>query len=569
MSIGIAQVYDFEYDAVGGSAAMLTLTEGTATVAAADGGQALQSSAAGRATLDLFPTDGTDYSVSWKQVAGDAGVVLRGGYLFRTEGTKVSIVADGETLAESDKADGMLYFRGTLLGSKLYLDGSADGESWTNLASAEDVRYAAGSTSLVWDGAMTVDDIRLYRTGLTVSQTDLEDITMAEGGTNAVIRSVDINGADLLGDVELSLAGDAFEISLDSLGEYSDALAIDADEFTADGEAIRVFVRLKPELGVADYAGTLSISTKYQDGRTVTLEGSVTPGVATLLYDFESDAASSLATNPPAEGISRGTGNLCTAGVSNYTDMDGHQSKMLRVYSAQSANGTGVLNLDKFTRKATDYSVTWRQVQMVNASYKTGVILRADTAMVGDAGQGYTPGIMGGYYMNVQTDGKTASFRVYESTDSKQLNNVASVTIDDFPVSPRQSVWYRASVSGSSLVKLKIEYSTDGGVTWKEGISATQEGGRFQSGATQFVWGLASSQGNFLVDDITFEGITYDESMTTGIRMLPDGKAVVEREEYFDLSGRRVVPGRGTKGLVIRRSYLSDGTVKTDKLLME
>ena len=40
-------------------------------------------------------------------------------------------------------------------------------------------------------------------------------------------------------------------------------------------------------------------------------------------------------------------------------------------------------------------------------------------------------------------------------------------------------------------------------------------------------------------------------------------------EEYFDLSGRRVVPGRGTKGLVIRRSYLSDGTVKTDKLLMK
>ena len=49
---------------------------------------------------------------------------------------------------------------------------------------------------------------------------------------------------------------------------------------------------------------------------------------------------------------------------------------MLRVYSSPNANGTGVLNLEKFTRKATDYSVTWRQVVTANAEYKNGVILR-------------------------------------------------------------------------------------------------------------------------------------------------------------------------------------------------
>ena len=327
VSNGDAQVYDFEYDEVGSPAALLTLADGEATVVAVDGGQALQSSAAGRATLDLFPVDGTDYSVSWKQVAGDAGVMLRGGYLFRADGAKVSILSGDETLAEGDKADGMVYFRGTLQGNKLYLDGSADGETWTNLASAEDETYATGGTSLVWDGAMTVDDIRLYRTGLTVSQTDLEDITMTEGGTNAVIRSVDINGADLLGDVELSLAGNALEISLDSLGEYTNVLAINADEFTADGEAIRVFVRLKSDLGVADYAETLSISTKYLDERTVSLKGGVTPGMTTLNYDFENDAVSVVAKNPPAEGITRGEGNSCTAGVVNYKDTDGTKAR--------------------------------------------------------------------------------------------------------------------------------------------------------------------------------------------------------------------------------------------------
>lgn len=564
LSIGNAQVYDFENDAVGGSAAMLTLTEGTATVAAVDGGQVLRSAAAGRATLDLFPTDGTDYSVSWKQVSGDAGVVLRGGYLFRTDGTKVSIVADGETLAESDKADGMLYFRGTLLGSKLYLDGSADSESWTNLVSVEDVRYAAGSTSLVWDGAMTVDDIRLYRTGLTVSQTELDDITMTEGGTNAVVRSVDINGADLLGDVELSLAGNAFEISLDSLGEYSDALAIDADEFTADGEAIRVFVRLKPDLGVADYAETLSISTKYQDGRTVNLSGRVTPGVVSLNYDFENDAVSAVAKNPPAEGITRGAGNSCTAGVVNYKDTDGNQSKMLKIYSSNSNHGTGVLNFDKFTRKATDYSVTWRQVLTADGDFKNGVVLRGDTAMVGDGTKGYTQGMMAGYYLCVRNNNGSTEFRVYRSTDTgiSQFNG-STVSL---PLATGQSMWYRASVSGTSRVELKLEYSTDGGQTWNVGTSTTDEGGMFAQGATQYVWGLDAQRNNFLIDDISFEGITY-EGVETGIYSVEEATGEVVREEYFDLSGRRIDPGSAMRGVVIRRSYLSDGAVRVDKLL--
>ena len=116
------------------------------------------------------------------------------------------------------------------------------------------------------------------------------------------------------------------------------------------------------------------------------------------------------------------------------------------------------------------------------------------------------------------------------------------------------------------MVPLKIEYSTDG-ETWQEGTSTADEGGTFQKGATQFVWGLVSSTNNFLVDDITFEGITYDESVTEVISAPMDETADVVREEYFDLSGRRIIPGDATKGVVIRRSYLSNGTVKVDKLL--
>ena len=203
-----------------------------------------------------------------------------------------------------------------------------------------------------------------------------------------------------------------------------------------------------------------------------------------------------------------------------------------------------------------------------NANHKNGVLLRGDIKTVGNASKGYTQGIMAGYYMNVYNHGGVTEFRIYKSTESTSLNMFNSATVN-LSVGTNQSVWYRASVSGTARVELKLEYSTDGGKTWNLGTSTTDEGGDFVQGATQYVWGLAAEQGNFLIDDITFEGITY-EGVETGIYSVEDGVGgEVVREEYFDLSGRRIVPGSGTKGVVIRRSYLSDGTVKVDKLMKE
>lgn len=580
-----AYVYDFEDDAAGTSAtepaaAMLTLAGGEAGVVAIEEGQALhaysaESGGMGQAVLDLFPRDAVDYSVSWHQLEGGAGMLLRGGYLFLVREGKASVATvekDGDgtlrvgrTLGEGDRAEGVAYFRATLQGAKLYFDGSEDGEQWQEMFSAEDTTFSSGETRLCWEAPMTVDDIRFYNTGLTLSQTDLEDINMTYGGTNAVVRSLDISGTDLSDDVNLSVEGGAFKLSLDSAGEYSSALTIASDLLTDAGGTVRVFVRLKPELAVGDYEGTLDVASSHIETRTVNLKGSVTPGTYATMYDFESDEVSSGASNPPADGISCGAGNSCTAGVADYTDSENRTSKVLRVYSANSAHGTGVLNLERFTRKSTDYSVTWRQVVTSSGDYKNGVILRGDTATVGNAGQGYTPGIMAGYYMNVYNHGGTTDFRIYKSTDSKELKmfNSASTSLS---ASSGRSIWYRASVSGASKVALKIEYSTDG-KSWQTGTSTTDEGGDFLQGATQFVWGLDASRNNFLIDDISFEGITYDENVATEIHETGESTATVVREEYFDLSGRRIRPGDRTTGVVIRRSWLSDGTVKVDKVL--
>lgn len=580
-----AYVYDFEDDKSGTSATdpaaeMLTLMGGEAGVVAIEDNQALHAYAAGtdgmgQALLELFPRDAVDYSVSWHQLEGDAGMLLRGGYLFRVQGGKVSVVVMeededgalrvGKTLAEGDKTEGMAYYRATLLDGKLYFDGSVDGVQWLNMLSAEDATFSCGETRLCWEAAMTVDDIRFHNTGLTMSQTDLEDINMTYGGTNAVIRSLEISGTDLLGDVKISLAGNAFGLSLDSLGEYTGALVVESNRLTNEQGAVRVFVRLKPEMAVDDYEDVMTIATSYMEERKVNLKGSVTPANYATYYDFEDDAVSSGASNPPAEGITRGVGNLCTAGVSNYTDSENRTSKMLRVYTAPSANGTGVLDLERFTRKSTDYSVTWRQVVTSAGSYKNGVLMRGDTLTVGSNSSGYTQGMMAGYYLNVYNDGATTQFRIYKSTASRSLNvfNSSSVALSA-PVG--KSIWYRASVSGTTKVTLKIEYSTDG-ENWNVGTVTTDEGGDFRQGATQFVWGLAASTNNFLIDDIAFEGITYDEGVVTGIMSAEESAVGVDYEEYYDVAGRRIRPGDVPRGIVIRRSHLTDGTVKVEKIL--
>lgn len=581
-----ANVYNFENDeaattATTPAAAMLTVVAGEAgVIETTDGNQALHAYAAGdgvmgQATLDMFPLDGVDYTVSWKQIEGDAGVILRGGYLFKTSGSAVSILnvtkddagqlQVGESLATGNIEDGMLYFRAVAFGTALYFEGSVDGTQWTTLATADVDVMAAGDTRLCWDAAMTIDDITLYRPGMTLSQTDVEDVNQTYGGTDVVIKSFDISAADLLSGVSLKLTGDAFVMSVDSLGEYTNELSFAPSDLTDATGSVRVFVRLKPEIGIGDYEGSISVTTSYVETRTINLVGHVTPAVYSVLYDFENDAVKTGASNPPANGVTVGTGNLCTAGVVSYTDASSRKSNMLKAYTAASTNGTGVLNLDKFTRKSTDYSVTWRQVLTTTGDYKNGVVLRGDTTIVGNANQGYTAGMMAGYYLNAYNHGTMTDFRIYKSTASKSLSMINSASVS-LSATVGKSIWYRASVSGTSKVTLKIEYSTDG-EEWILGTTTTDEGGEFTQGATQFVWGLAASQGNFLIDDIVYEGITYDEGVITGIYTAEDGAVMVEREEYFDLSGRLVNPETVVRGVVIRRSYLTDGTVKVDKIL--
>lgn len=579
-----ANVYTFEDDTAGEAATtpaatLLTALSGEAGVMAeASGNHALRTySAQGEALLEMFRSDATDYSVTWQLLEGSAGVLMRGSYLFMPAEDKVTLSkvqksddGQGESLvqlAQVERGAGQQWFRATAMGSQLYLETSADGETWTMALQGEDNDSPVGDTRLRWTSEAIVDNIAQWYSGITLSATELGDITQTYMKTPEVISWIDVNGADLTENIKITSSSDMFELSLDSTENFCSSIELDKSVFAEESAAQRVYIRLRTDARIGDYTTVLRVASGFLEPREVTLNGSVTPPVYSTRYDFEDDKVLTVASNPPAQGVTRGTANSCTAGVATYADNTGSVSNVLRIYSAPSNNGTGVLNLDRFTRKSSDYSVTWRQVLTGSGDYKNGVVLRGDTATVGTSSKGYTQGMMAGYYLNVYNTGSSTQFRVYKSTAATSLNMINNTTVS-LAVAQGQSMWYRASVQGSARVTIKIEYSTDG-VNWQQGTKMTDEGGSFQQGATQFVWGLAANKSNFVIDDIVYEGVTYDEGVITDAPVVTGVAAQVVRTEYYDTTGRRLLrPEDACGSIVIERSYMSDRSLKVRKYLV-
>jgi len=158
-------------------------------------------------------------------------------------------------------------------------------------------------------------------------------------------------------------------------------------------------------------------------------------------------------------------------------------------------------------------------------------------------------------------------FRTYRSTSSTSLAMLSNTSVSTLMPAAGQPIWYRASVTGSSNVALKFEYSTDS-ITWNAGTSTTDANlPAFTSGGTQIIWGLGVGNLDFYLDNITFYGI---ESVTgTGLSPNVKNNSTVVSREYFTVTGIRVNEKDNLKGLFIVRNHLSDGSVSSSKVLFK
>lgn len=496
------------------------------------------------ADLDMFPSSAINYTVSWKDyytaAGGKKGILLRGsgdigsssyaeglkqGYLFIAENNEDNTVtlksyiagengiADKTTFTASFKVmpDQPCWFRATAFNNKLTFECSSDSVNWEGSTVTEftDDQFESGSTQLVWgldsgNFNWVMDNITYFTSSMSASRLKMDSFGYAHSTGPSGNQSFTVVGESLTEDMVIQAPED-YELSLSSTTGYASSLKLTPESGMI--ASTLVYVRLKAGLAVGTYNDSIAISSARVLNINIGLRGLVSPQSITKVYDFSGDIASSGAKTPPALYTSIGQGNTATAGVVSYTDVNSVTSKMFRPYSGGQRNSTGVVDLNLFSKQATDYSVIWKQcVGTAKTDYKVGVLLRGDTAKFGGASTGYVQGIMHGYLLLAYTTSDRTEFRIYKSSDATGLSMMTNISISTLIPAAKQAVWYRASVSGSSSVSLKLEYSTDN-ITWKTGSTATDANLPYSSGASQIVWGLGVGNVNFYMDNITFYGI--------------------------------------------------------------
>jgi hypothetical protein len=208
------------------------------------------------------------------------------------------------------------------------------------------------------------------------------------------------------------------------------------------------------------------------------------------IYHFEGDKAEAAATNPPAELVTIKSG---TAGVVSHLANDGVANNRFKAYTTGSLNNTGVADLDMFPTDALDYSIVWKQFNTSTETSKNAVMLRANGV------SGHADGLKQGYLFVVENNANgTFNLKNYVVDGSGIVEKSSFVT--DFTVATGTPCWFRASAIGDQIT---FECSVDSSTWVGESITSFNDA-THKKGATQLVWGLGTTETNWLVDNIGF-----------------------------------------------------------------
>lgn len=123
---------------------------------------------------------------------------------------------------------------------------------------------------------------------VAASTSTLSGFTYAQGSGPSTTKTFTVSGSNLSGNINLSLSGSNYEISLDSGSGYGSSLVLEESEGSVS--ATNIYVRLKADLTSSDYADEITITSTGAENQTVSLSGSVTiPSLsyATLPFEFD------------------------------------------------------------------------------------------------------------------------------------------------------------------------------------------------------------------------------------------------------------------------------------------
>ena len=258
-------------------------------------------------------------------------------------------------------------------------------------------------------------------------------------------------------------------------------------------------------------------------------------------------------------------GDALTASTQPWLAADGAGAAVITQYGGSLAlnptaigtgtNRVGIANLTRFGAEQ-DYAVTWKEY--TTSVSKGGVLMRGTYA---DGGA--NPGLMDGYYFQVNTDLARGNTRVAirkvtnKADGTTQFDNgQQGEAVLPAPEAGRPR-WYRATCQNNLLT---LEYSDDG-QNFKQAIRRVDYK-YHEAGITQLLWGIgAPDVKTTYYDDIR---LTYlSDTAATGIGDIHTVTAPSSQNDaWYTLQGVRVAlptaPGvyiRGGRKYVIRREF--------------
>jgi hypothetical protein len=262
----------------------------------------------------------------------------------------------------------------------------------------------------------------------------------------------------------------------------------------------------------------------------------------------------------PAVGVIAG---LTDNGVTN-------SSKVLRQQTNPAT--TNVNDLTSISTD-TDYSITWKQyITALPASsnwYKTGFLLR------GTGSGSYATGIKTGYFAYLQYNSSGSITFIARTSNTTGLGGASSssaIFLDGSttPITLNKAYWFRVSVTGSSTVVVKLEYSLDG-VTYTTGHTYSDSSvTRYTAtGATQIVSGIGAPYTNHYIDDVDYKTVTLglpsvslDEKSVVVFKKentinITSAEMIIKSVQLFDINGRVIATKNNVNALETSFSNLT------------
>lgn len=287
----------------------------------------------------------------------------------------------------------------------------------------------------------------------------------------------------------------------------------------------------------------------------------ITQGNRNGIYDFENDEATTDATVPPAELVTILSGS---AGVVEYADNNG-----FKAYSTGAINSTGVADLDMFNKIAQDYTVVWKEIY-ASVGTSNGLLLRGS----GDHGScSYAIGMKQGYlFVTRNNPDNTVTLKTYLA-DASELTEKTEFTTA-FKVMPEQPYWVRAKAVNDQF---NFECSIDS-IDWVGSSATSFTDETYPIGSTQLIWGMETSNFDWIIDNIAFvsetvlvsknsmDGFTYSQGRgpSTGKSFNMSGNSLSGDIEIYSSPGFEIStnPTDGfSESLIVKQSEGSIPTV--------